>query len=64
MGDGAIAIKVMILDAEIGPLIDIALSTVERAEQGDIAQIEIRAGFQRAEDPRCASATALQKSGR
>jgi hypothetical protein len=52
----------VVLDVEIGPLLDVALRAVGHADEHDVAQVEIAPGFS-AEKIRD-SATAFQKSGR
>src|SRR6266702_4584449 len=52
MGDDAVAVVIVVLDAEIRPLIDVALGAVGHADEDDVAQVEIGAGLQRVVDPR------------
>src|SRR5437660_6924947 len=52
MGDDALALKAVVLDVELRPLLDVALASIGHADENDIAQIEIRAGLQRAIDAR------------
>src|SRR5665213_2341138 len=52
MGHHAVALEIVVLDAEIGPGLDVALGPVGHADEDDVAQIEIGAGLQRGVDPR------------
>src|SRR5712672_596494 len=52
MADDAVAIEIVVLDAEVGPALDVALSAVGHADENDVAQIKIRARLQRIADPR------------
>src|SRR3984885_6812216 len=52
MGDHAVAVEIVVLDAEIGPRFDIALRAVRGRDEHDVAQVKIGAGLQRGMDPR------------
>src|SRR5882757_6439164 len=52
MANNAVAIEIVVLDAEIGPALDVALRAIGYADEDDVAQIEIRSGLQRVIDPR------------
>jgi hypothetical protein len=44
--------ETVVLDVDIGPRLDVALGSIGRADEHDVAQIEAGAGLQRAVNPR------------
>src|ERR1700738_1101610 len=52
MGDDAVAVEIVVLDAEIRRFLDSALGAVAHADDHDVAQLEIGAALQRVVDPR------------
>src|ERR1700687_3787556 len=52
MGHHTVAVEIVVLDAELRPLLDVALRSVGHADEHDIAQVEAAPWLQRAKDPR------------